>query len=112
MPMRSPVGVSKSITRVAMDDLVLCFRGRARRFRRRGAAAAKLDDSGDTGGAHSALPKTPNRAYLDDGMPALPAQIPVYDRTRAANHAMGTRARARSGAAASLAEDPQAMRGR
>ena len=37
-------------------------------------------------------------------MPALPAQIPVYDRTRAANHAMGTRARARSGAAASRLE--------
>ena len=31
---------------------------------------------------------------LDDDMPALPAQIPVYDRTRVANHAMGTRARA------------------
>jgi hypothetical protein len=37
----------------------------------------------------------------DDGMPALPAQIPAYDRTRAANHARGTRARARRGAAAS-----------
>jgi hypothetical protein len=49
----------------------------------------------ERGGRQDAAP------LLDDGMPALPAQIPVYDRTRAANHAMGTRARARSGAAAS-----------
>jgi hypothetical protein len=35
---------------------------------------------------------------LDNGMAALPAQIPVYDRTRAANRVMGTRAHARSGA--------------
>src|SRR6202045_382036 len=49
----------------------------------------------EQGGRQDAVP------LLDDGMFALPAQIPVYDRTRATNHAMGTRARARSGAAAS-----------
>src|ERR1700682_4403261 len=49
----------------------------------------------ERGGRQDAAP------LLDDRMLALPAQIPVYDRTRAANLAMGTRARARSGTAAS-----------
>jgi hypothetical protein len=36
---------------------------------------------------------------LDDRMPALPAQIAMYEGTPAAHHAMGARARARSRAA-------------
>ena len=41
------------------------------------------------------------RRYWTTACPRLPAQVPLYDGTGAAHHAMGARARARSGAAAS-----------
>ena len=52
----------------------------------------------ERGGRQDAAP------LLDDGMPALPAQISMHDGTAAAHHAMGARARARSCAAASRCE--------
>src|SRR5438094_3236651 len=52
----------------------------------------------ERGGRQDAAP------LLDDGMPALPAQISMYEGTRAAHRAMGARARARSRAAASRCE--------
>src|SRR4029077_20664124 len=59
------------------------------------------------GGRKAALPLYERGGWqdaaplLDDRMPALPAQISMYEGTRAAHHAMGARARARSRAAAS-----------
>src|SRR6266436_7920053 len=59
----------------------------------------------ERGGRQDAAP------LLDDGMPALPAQISVYQGTGAAHHAMGARTPARSWQQR-LDENPQAMRQR
>ena len=54
-----------------------------------------LDGLGDLGGKIDAAP------LLDDGMPGLPAQISMYNRTRAAHHAFGARTCARGRATTS-----------
>src|SRR5437016_9726418 len=52
----------------------------------------------ERGGRQDAAP------LLNDGMPTLPAQIPMHEGTRAAHYAMGARTPARSCAAASRCE--------
>jgi transposase len=61
----------------------------------RGSGVVGYNVQVERGGRQDAAP------LLDDGMPALPAQISVYQGTGAAHHAMGARTPARSCAAAS-----------